>query len=139
MPAPIFASQLFLIYCNESLTDIRDHTKDHSNQIRIVVFMCTTFCLQYMPSNNNSVKLVPNVVHINATTLIWSLWLVWSLISVRDSLQYLINNPKDVQSWNRRFGTQTIHPTQKKYFYEFVANVLRDDIGIFIFDLHGGC
>ena len=30
---------------------------------------------------------------------------------------------------------------QKKYFNEFVANVLRDDIGIGIFDLrgHGGC
>ena len=28
---------------------------------------------------------------------------------------------------------------QKKYFYEFVANVLHDNIGILIFDLHGGC
>ena len=28
---------------------------------------------------------------------------------------------------------------QKKYFYEFVANILRDNIGILIFDLHGGC
>ena len=28
---------------------------------------------------------------------------------------------------------------KKKYFYEFVANVLRDNIGILIFDLHGGC
>ena len=28
---------------------------------------------------------------------------------------------------------------QKKYFYEFVENVLRDNIGISIFDLHGGC
>ena len=28
---------------------------------------------------------------------------------------------------------------QKKYFYEFVANVLRDNIGILIFDLHGVC
>ena len=25
---------------------------------------------------------------------------------------------------------------KKNYFYEFVANVLRDDIGILIFDLH---
>ena len=25
---------------------------------------------------------------------------------------------------------------QKKYYYEFVANVLRDDTGILIFDLH---
>ena len=34
------------------------------------------------------------------------------------------------------------HTSQKKfYFNEFVANVLRDVIGIFIFDLrgHGGC
>ena len=28
---------------------------------------------------------------------------------------------------------------QKIYFYEFVANVLHDNIGIIIFDLHGGC
>ena len=30
---------------------------------------------------------------------------------------------------------------KKKWFYEFVANVLRDNIGILIFDLraHGGC
>ena len=28
---------------------------------------------------------------------------------------------------------------QKKKFYEFVANVLHDNIGILIFDLHGGC
>ena len=27
----------------------------------------------------------------------------------------------------------------KLYFNEFVANVLRDNIGILIFDLHGGC
>ena len=33
--------------------------------------------------------------------------------------------------------SQTSH--KKKYFYEFVANVLRDNIGILIFDLHGGC
>ncbi len=26
---------------------------------------------------------------------------------------YLINNPRDVQSWNRRFGRETIHPTKK--------------------------
>ena len=31
------------------------------------------------------------------------------------------------------------HIPQKNYFYEFVANVLRDNIGILIFDLHGGC
>ena len=43
-----------------------------------------------------------------------------------------------VESWNRQFGRETIHPT-KKYFYEFVANVLRDNIGILIFDLQGGC
>ena len=28
---------------------------------------------------------------------------------------------------------------QKKKIYEFVANVLRYNIGILIFDLHGGC
>ena len=28
---------------------------------------------------------------------------------------------------------------QKSYFYEFVANVLGYNIGILIFDLHGGC
>ena len=30
-------------------------------------------------------------------------------------------------------------PYIPNYFYEFVANVLRDNIGILIFDLHGGC
>ena len=44
-----------------------------------------------------------------------------------------------VERCNRRFGRETIHPTEKNYFYEFVANVLRDNIGILIFDLHGGC
>ena len=28
---------------------------------------------------------------------------------------------------------------QKNHFNEFVANVLRDNIGILILDLHGGC
>ena len=27
----------------------------------------------------------------------------------------------------------------KVYFNEYVANVMRDDIGIVFFDLHGGC
>ena len=27
----------------------------------------------------------------------------------------------------------------KRNFYEFAANVLRKNIGILIFDLHGGC
>ena len=49
---------------------------------------------------------------------------------------------------NKRHGSrilqQTIWPwnhTSHKniYFYEFVANVLFDNIGILIFDLHGGC
>ena len=44
-----------------------------------------------------------------------------------------------VKGCNRQFGHETIHPTQKIYFYEFVANVLRDNIGILIFDLDGGC
>ena len=30
-------------------------------------------------------------------------------------------------------------PQKKKKIYEFVANVLRYNIGILIFDLHGGC
>ena len=28
---------------------------------------------------------------------------------------------------------------QKNYFYEFVSNVLRDNTGILVFDIHGGC
>ena len=50
----------------------------------------------------------------------------------------LINNPK---MFNGETDDLAIKPciTQKKYFYEFVANVLRDNIGILIFDLHGGC
>ena len=58
-----------------------------------------------------------------------------------------------VERCNRRVGCETIHPTQKftstetihpitkVYFNEFVANVLHDNKGIFIFDLqgHGGC
>ena len=35
-----------------------------------------------------------------------------------------------VKRCNRPFGRQTIHPTEKNYFNEFVANVLRDNIGI---------
>ena len=41
-----------------------------------------------------------------------------------------------VKGCNRQFGHETIHPTKKNYFYEFVANVLLDQIGILIFDLH---
>ena len=47
-----------------------------------------------------------------------------------------------VECWNRRFGRQSNHTSHTKvYFNEFVVNVLRDNIGIVIFDLrgHGGC
>ena len=37
-----------------------------------------------------------------------------------------------VERCNRQFGGETIHPTKKNYFNEFVANVLRDNIGILI-------
>ena len=50
-------------------------------------------------------------------------------------MTYLINNGRIVQCWNRRFGGETMNPTKKNYFNGFVANALRDDIGIFIFDL----
>ena len=45
-----------------------------------------------------------------------------------------------VERCNRGFGSETVDPTQV-YLEEFVANVLRDNIGIVIFDLrgHGGC
>ena len=48
---------------------------------------------------------------------------------------YLINNPK---MFNGETDDLAIKPCipQKNYFYEFVANVLRGDIGILIFDLH---
>ena len=53
------------------------------------------------------------------------------ILSIRDMV---------VKRWNRRFGSETIHPTQV-YFNEFVANVLRDNVGMIIFDLRGcgGC
>ena len=54
--------------------------------------------------------------------------LFWSIFSlIRDMV---------VESCNRRFGCETI--PQKNYIYEFVANVLHDNISILIFDLHGG-
>ena len=40
-----------------------------------------------------------------------------------------------VQHWNRRFGRET---HMIVYFNESVANVLRDNMGMIIFDL-GGC
>ena len=42
-----------------------------------------------------------------------------------------------VERCNRRFGCKTLHPTKKVYFNEFVANVLRDNMGMVIFDLWG--
>ena len=55
--------------------------------------------------------------------------LIANLIKIRDMV---------VECCNRQFGRKTIHPTKKK-FCEFVANVLRGNIGILFFDLHGGC
>ena len=48
---------------------------------------------------------------------------------------YLINKPR---MFNLRIDDLAEKPyiPQKKSLYEFVANVLRDDIGILIFDLH---
>ena len=41
-----------------------------------------------------------------------------------------------VERWNRRFGCETIHTSHTKvYFNEFVANALRDNMGMIIFDL----
>ena len=50
----------------------------------------------------------------------------------------LINNPKMFNVETDDLALKPYIP-HKKNFYEFVANVLRDNIGILIFDLHGGC
>ena len=48
------------------------------------------------------------------------------------SHQYLTN----VQSWNIRFGCETILTSHTKvYFNEFVANALCDNMGMIMFDL----
>ena len=48
---------------------------------------------------------------------------------------YLHENDLVVKRWNRGFGCETIHPTQKFDLIEFVANVLRDNMGMIIFEL----
>ena len=40
-----------------------------------------------------------------------------------------------VERCYRQFGCETIHPTHKKIFNEFIANALRDNIGMITFDL----
>ena len=52
----------------------------------------------------------------------------------------LINNPRMFNGATDELGGNHTSYT-KVYFNEFVANVLRDDIGIVIFGLrgHGGC
>ena len=47
---------------------------------------------------------------------------------------YLINNPTMFNLGIDLAEKPSFH--KKNYFYEFVANVLRDDIDILIFDLH---
>ena len=47
-----------------------------------------------------------------------------------------------VERYYRQFGCETLHSYPKKvYFNEFVANALRDNIGIVNFELrgYGGC
>ena len=46
-----------------------------------------------------------------------------------DTRSYLVNNP-------RMFNHGIDDLVYKIYLHEFVGNVLRDDIGILIFDLH---
>ena len=55
-------------------------------------------------------------------------------------MNYLINNPRMFNGVLFDLAEKPYIP-QKIYFNEFVANVLRDVIGIFIFDFrgHGGC
>ena len=52
--------------------------------------------------------------------------------------KHLINNRRMFNLEIDDLAEKPYNP-QKNYFYEFVANVLRDNIGILIFDLHGGC
>ena len=63
-----------------------------------------------------------------------------SYLLVMDTLRNLINRVTDSWWCNRHNHGQTIHPTENN-FKEFVANVLRDNMGMIIFDLwgFGGC
>ena len=53
-------------------------------------------------------------------------------------LDNLINNRRMFNVVTNDLAKKPYIP-QKNYFYEFVENVLRDNLGILIFDLHGGC
>ena len=48
----------------------------------------------------------------------------------------LFNNPRMFNLGIDDLAEKPYKIYKKIYFYEFVANVLRDDIGILIFDLH---
>ena len=54
---------------------------------------------------------------------------------------YLINNPRMFNGAIVDLAKEAYTSNKKFHFNEFVANVLRDVIGIVIFDLrdHGGC
>ena len=52
-----------------------------------------------------------------------------------DAPRYLINNPRMFNLGIDDLAKKPYIP-QKFYFYEFVANVFHDDIGILIFNLH---
>ena len=63
-------------------------------------------------------------------------------ITIKDEIMHcnLINNPRMFNGATDDLSVKPYIP-QKNYLNEFVANVLRDDIGIVIFGLrgHGGC
>ena len=55
---------------------------------------------------------------------------------------YLINKRQVRLGWNGEVGGQTVQLKYRKFdLNEFVANVLRDNMGMIIFDLRGcgGC
>ena len=60
------------------------------------------------------------------------------LLAAQVNTIYLINNRRMFNGVTDDLTAKPYIP-QKNYSYEFVANVLRDDIGILIFHLYGGC
>ena len=69
---------------------------------------------------------------------------IFNILEHSNEINFRVKNSLvlDLFSGSGSFGLECISRGAKYvYFNEFVANVLRDDIGIVIFDLrgHGGC
>ena len=98
-----------------------------TNSVFVLLFTpASKKCFQ-METLNSKLKTSPEKIGISCLTEIGNLG---------DSISLIIQGCSMVlySIWPRN------HTAHKKfYFNEFVANVLRDVIGIVIFDLHGGC